>query len=85
MATIRYKGHHILGHTHRAIDCVTMLSYKVKEGRTVEVSEREAAKMLHLYRTAFERVSAVVEERKVSKPASNRMRSKPNTNRGAKQ
>ena len=73
MATIKYKGHHILGHTHRDIDCVTMLAYRVKEGRDVEVSEREAKRLLHAYPDAFERVEA----RSVDKPEHNRMVRKP--------
>jgi hypothetical protein len=69
VATIKYKGHHILGHTHRDIDCETMLRYKVKESREVEVSEREAKRLLHLYPMAFERV----EGRSLEKPEHNRM------------
>ncbi len=73
VATIKYKGHHILGHTHRDIDCETMLRYRVKESREVEVSEREAKRLLHAYPTAFERVDA----RTVARPEHNRMVRKP--------
>ena len=76
MAKVRYKGHPVIGHTYRTVD------YKVKEGREVEVSDDEAKRLLTSFPDAFELVGEV-KERKVDKPPKNRMRTKPNTNRGA--
>jgi len=80
MAEVKYKGG--LGHTYRTVD------YKVKEGRSVEVSDEEAKRLTTTWPDAFELVGKPKKQkadktRKVDEAPKNRMRSKPNTNRGA--
>lgn len=76
MTTIKYLGHPVLGHVYRTGN------YKVKEGRTVRVSDEEAKRLLRQFPGTFQLVG--VPKRMVEKPESHRMRISPKHKRGVK-